>query len=275
MLDTQIGGAVLAFFLTSTSRTMSKKAFTLIELLVVIAIIAILAAILFPVFSRAKAAAKNTVCLSNGRQIGMATMMYLADHNDTMPIFMAYQTSPAPFEPGHEGIEVWLQPYIKNEDIFKSPLDIGGPVTRQTTGKNSYFEAYGSSYRFTKCLHTVVPGYSKSYAGDPGATTGWNVTSTMMENPAASRIMRLEMMPFFDRDKGFELPDCSRYGYDCDPPYNYYVEWSSIGGTLIFADGHADFVTGTAQFDQSVVDPYGHQSGEPHPTAGTYYWACD
>ena len=58
-----------------------NKAFTLIELLVVIAIIAILAAILFPVFAQAKAAAKKVSCVSNLRQIGMAAIMY-ADDND-------------------------------------------------------------------------------------------------------------------------------------------------------------------------------------------------
>lgn len=61
------------------------KAFTLIELLVVIAIIAILAAILFPVFAQAKAAAKKTVCLSNGKQIGIALMLYLGDNDDAYP----------------------------------------------------------------------------------------------------------------------------------------------------------------------------------------------
>lgn len=62
-----------------------KKAFTLIELLVVIAIIAILAAILFPVFAQAKESAKKSVCLSNLKQNGLALMMYLGDYDDLYP----------------------------------------------------------------------------------------------------------------------------------------------------------------------------------------------
>ncbi len=250
-----------------------KRAFTLIELLVVIAIIAILAAILFPVFAQAKAAAKNTACLSNGKQIGTAVKIYLADYDDTMPIFMAYQ--PDPFTPTHEGVETFLQPYTKNYNIFKSPWDVGGPYTNRTTGKSSYFESYGSSYRFTRCLHTLVAGYSKAYDGDPGATESWTVTDTSLADPSNSRLMRAEMMPWFDRDKGAELPDCSRYGYDCDAPYDYYGQWSDRGATVIFTDSHAKFQTGAGQFDQTVVNPQGDKSGDPHPTAGTWYWACD
>src|SRR5687767_7774401 len=66
---------------------MTRKAFTLIELLVVIAIIAILAAILFPVFARAKEAAKKSTCLSNLKQIGLGVHMYLDNFDDRMPIW--------------------------------------------------------------------------------------------------------------------------------------------------------------------------------------------
>ena len=63
----------------------TKRGFTLIELLVVIAIIAILAAILFPVFAQAKAQAKKISCLSNGRQIGIGLMLYINDNDDRYP----------------------------------------------------------------------------------------------------------------------------------------------------------------------------------------------
>lgn len=71
-----------------------RRGFTLIELLVVIAIIAILAALLFPVFARAKETAKKTACLSNVRQIGLGTMMYLDDFDGAYP-----QTKPGTSQP--------------------------------------------------------------------------------------------------------------------------------------------------------------------------------
>ena len=69
-----------------------KKAFTLIELLVVIAIIAILAAILFPVFAQAKVAANKAVCLSNLKQIGTATLLYSNDADDLFPLGYGFDT---------------------------------------------------------------------------------------------------------------------------------------------------------------------------------------
>jgi prepilin-type N-terminal cleavage/methylation domain-containing protein len=90
-----------------------SKGFTLIELLVVIAIIAILAAILFPVFAQAKTAAKKTTDLSNLRQIGTATVMYAGDYDDVLPLINGGEHS--------YRVAATLQPYAKNRDIFKSP----------------------------------------------------------------------------------------------------------------------------------------------------------
>lgn len=87
---------------------MKSKAFTLIELLVVIAIIAILAAILFPVFAQAKAAAKKTACLSNTKQLGLAAMMYMGDSDDVYPI--GYYATP-----GYASEIIWhftISPYM-------------------------------------------------------------------------------------------------------------------------------------------------------------------
>lgn len=105
-----------------------KRAFTLIELLVVIAIIAILAAILFPVFAQAKVAAKKTQCLSNTRQLGIGLMMYMHDNDDQIFFFGhaldLSRTSPTPYGATREN-RWWnqIQPYIKSLDILKSPSD--------------------------------------------------------------------------------------------------------------------------------------------------------
>lgn len=92
--------------------------FTLIELLVVIAIIAILAAILFPVFAQAREKARQTACLSNTKQMGTATMMYVQDYDETYPSGM-YAANQSLRQP-----EVWfnqLQPYIKNTNVYQCP----------------------------------------------------------------------------------------------------------------------------------------------------------
>src|SRR5947209_4171066 len=93
-----------------------KKGFTLIELLVVIAIIAILAAILFPVFSQARESARRTACLSNTKQQGLALMMYAQDYDETTPtLTYTYATNIV--------IDYWQleQPYVKNVDMFYCP----------------------------------------------------------------------------------------------------------------------------------------------------------
>ncbi len=94
-----------------------RRGFTLIELLVVIAIIAILAAILFPVFAQAREKARQTSCLSNLKQTGTATLMYVQDYDETFPLSIYLSYSPVCTFTFFNAVN----PYQKNADIMKCP----------------------------------------------------------------------------------------------------------------------------------------------------------
>ncbi|MFW5697477.1 MAG: prepilin-type N-terminal cleavage/methylation domain-containing protein, partial [Fimbriimonadaceae bacterium] len=119
------------------------RAFTLIELLVVIAIIAILAAILFPVFAQAKASAKSISDLANQRQIGLGLIMYAHDHDDRPPMVKMMGA--------HDVTWVdTLQPYVKTKLLNRSPLDDSrywASGERFTSyGMNAYFDPFHPPY---------------------------------------------------------------------------------------------------------------------------------
>ncbi|MCW5942241.1 MAG: prepilin-type N-terminal cleavage/methylation domain-containing protein [Fimbriimonadaceae bacterium] len=109
-----------------------RKAFTLIELLVVIAIIAILAAILFPVFAQAKTAAKKTVSISNVKQIALGVMMYMGDYDDTYP-----QSETGGWSTPHIQWYGMIYPYVKSGDRVST---VNGD---QSWGKDGIFRAPG------------------------------------------------------------------------------------------------------------------------------------
>jgi len=104
----------------SSPRT--RGAFTLIELLVVIAIISILAAILFPVFAKAREKARQSSCLSNMKQIGLAMMQYTQDYDETIPLAEFPTTGSGLFPRNDKWMDV-LFPYHKSPAIFQCPSD--------------------------------------------------------------------------------------------------------------------------------------------------------
>lgn len=120
-----------------------KRAFTLIELLVVIAIIAILAAILFPVFAQAKEAAKKTSCLSNEKQLGLALIMYANDNDDMAPAILQSQMGINNPDPGGNNIpyDQQIYVYVKNYQLFHCPDDPGGG------GPGSYVPFWNGSFK--------------------------------------------------------------------------------------------------------------------------------
>ena len=143
-----------------------RKGFTLIELLVVIAIIAILAAILFPVFAKARAKARQASCLSNLKQLGLGLLAYCQDYDEKMP-FIYYNTGNDARViggwPGNTGRYItWAEqiyPYVKNTQIFQCP-DL---VLAKSTDMESYYSfptPYTANYSVI-----ALPGSSLSLGG--------------------------------------------------------------------------------------------------------------
>lgn len=123
-----------------------KRGFTLIELLVVIAIIAILAAILFPVFAQAKESAKKATCLSNIRQLNNAWIMYAGDYEDTwVSTGKQYGTNTAANGGNAHDFFFLAQPYVKNYDIFYCP-DRHDTETGSSNDANGRLFGYGMNY---------------------------------------------------------------------------------------------------------------------------------
>jgi len=164
---------------------MRKPAFTLIELLVVIAIIAILAAILFPVFAQARERARMSACVSNMRQIGASLMMYVQDYDETYPYCRFHGALGTAASTNVDSWRNAILPYLKNLDVLGCPSN---PFSRTTSGvqgaippkRGANAEGWERvpeqrmpiSYNMNQCASSWVPADSKNPAPPPPLRLG-------------------------------------------------------------------------------------------------------
>jgi prepilin-type N-terminal cleavage/methylation domain-containing protein/prepilin-type processing-associated H-X9-DG protein len=191
-----------------------RSGFTLIELLVVIAIIAILAAILFPVFAQAREQARKTSCLSNEKQLGTAIMMYIQDYDEVYIPFMDYG-SPLLRDNGtvYRSYQPWTalaQPYIKNTQLLLCPDMANMSFAASQHARMELYGAYGLNY-----------GYLSRYVTTDAVGDEWAPLALAAINRPAQVISIMDSVGVDYADAAHTLV-WTPVGTTVDPPINCY-----------------------------------------------------
>ncbi|HEX5324908.1 MAG TPA: DUF1559 domain-containing protein [Capsulimonadaceae bacterium] len=202
------------------------QAFTLIELLVVIAIIAILAAILFPVFAQAREKARAISCASNEKQIGLAILQYVQDYDEMFPKAQGNDgTGPPNFDTWSVTWVDVIQPYAKSYDVFRCPDD----SNTQIPAGNAWM---GVGVSYDANADNDFPGHWVAYGpfgyGASGGASFWNYNSETL----GQIVMASDCIMVAERHNG----DGLKAGVENATEYNSSfteTSWASIDEALI------------------------------------------
>jgi prepilin-type N-terminal cleavage/methylation domain-containing protein len=230
-----------------------KRAFTLIELLVVIAIIAILAAILFPVFAQAKLAAKKTVVVSDQKQISLALLMYCNDFDDTFP---QGETGDS-YNAGHPHI-TWttmIYPYVKNGDQAQD-TDKNGPIVCVGKGGVFYDPAapqinqtnYNDEGYYYGVNRLICPA---NYQG--GET--WFASNGQLVVPLTTSYLPTPADTVLMSEKGLNTPGPWNYPWLMDQQSFYIGSIAHTPGNIstVYTDGNTSMTPGSSVYSP-VID---------------------
>jgi len=162
---------------------LDRRGFTLIELLVVIAIIALLAAILFPVFAKVREKARQATCESNERQIGLGLLQYVQDYDETEPeSYYGSKTANSDITANYKWMDA-IYPYVKNQGVFTCPSDTDSPPYVYRSGQN--YGSYGLNGAYGSPGDNQTPPRSAvSPASGVIPAYSYNVTTSQIVVPS-------------------------------------------------------------------------------------------
>jgi len=241
-----------------TSTHQKTQGFTLIELLVVIAIIAILAAILFPVFARAREQARKASCQSNLKQIGLGVMMYVQDYDEAYPArYEGYKIGAAS--------QLWvdvLQPYVKSYQVWVCPTS--GPSYKLGEREYSYgFNNCGADYT---AAGTTGHGFGNGLSGECTASGSGPTKLMDIESPSETIFAGdassngnsgyLGILVGYSTDSYIPVLHGGQVGPFSGYSTNQPVDLSEGGGNYLFADGHVKFIQVRRLIPRAARRPY-------------------